>query len=57
MDNTFNWVDLVQSLQNKLAAAELRASQFEAVAKYKDTKIKELEAKLKELEKKTDENK
>ncbi|MEJ9210130.1 hypothetical protein [Bacillus smithii] len=52
MDNTFNWVDLVQSLQNKLAAAEFRASQFEAIAKYKDTKIKELESKLKEFEKK-----
>lgn len=48
MDNTFNWVDLVQSLQNKLATAELRASQFEAIAKYKDQKIKELEEKLKE---------
>lgn len=50
MDTTFNWVDLVQSLKNKLANAEERASQFEAVAINKDRKIQELEKKIKDLQ-------
>lgn len=56
MDTTFNIADVVQSLKIKLANAEERSSQFEAVAISKDKKIKELEDKIKELEKGGDDN-
>lgn len=47
---SYNLQDVVESLRIKLADAEYRASQFEAVAKQKDRKIAELEEKLNEGE-------
>lgn len=47
--NTFNLNDVVTSLTNKLAAAELRASQYEALSISRQSKIDELEQKNQEL--------
>ncbi|MED4172378.1 hypothetical protein P4631_07935 [Halalkalibacterium halodurans] len=52
MDLTHDLNLVIESLKNKLADAEQRASQFEAVVVAKDQKIKELEEKVKELESK-----
>lgn len=51
MDLKYDMSKVIESLSNKLADAEKRASQFEAVAIFKENKIKGLENELKELKK------
>jgi len=50
MNLEHNQQHVVDSLINKLAQAELRASQFEAVVIAKEQKIQELQNKLNEKE-------
>ncbi|GIN86982.1 hypothetical protein J6TS2_33680 [Heyndrickxia sporothermodurans] len=55
MDTTFNYRDVVESLKIKLADAEERASQFEAIAVNKERNIKKLEKKIEDLQKRISE--
>lgn len=48
MDLRHDLNEVIKSLANKLADAEKRASQLEAVIIFKDNQMKELEKKLKE---------
>ncbi|OAK70101.1 hypothetical protein [Lederbergia galactosidilytica] len=50
MELSYDLNNVVESLTNKLAGAEQRASQFEAVAIAKENKVQELEGKIAELE-------
>lgn len=52
MELKYDFNHVIESLKIKLGDAESRASQFEAVAIYKDNEIKKLEDKLKKLEEK-----